>query len=391
MEQVYYLRNEGLLISLHDPFEWALAQVFAAGEMSYHGGTYICTAPHIAIAAYEPGVGADWDHVFEPMAMGIQGAQGIQGIPGGTMAWKGLYNAGTTYAANDGVISADGRGCYALQATTGNAPPSYPTLTNAYWSVFAEKGGTDASTLGGAALSTATVPKTGASDIKIPTEQAVSEGIAAISADDIFWKSLTPTTDYDTAPASTSTITMNADKTTVFKVGCGVRYTIGGTVYYGVVTALTASLLTVAGAPLSGTVSALAWCDQSRVGQLDFYITGVFADGVNPGLLATDAKTKFQWNLAKAYLVQILHTVRIADTGANQPRVNASIGGTNNVGISNSNAGLPVAITWTSTIVDINPTNYDINPGEAIEIVTDANGTNDNAQDLTVSLVFVMP
>ena len=66
--------------------------------------------------------------------------QGPQGIPGGILTWRGLYSAGTTYAANDGVISSEGRAFYCLQATTGNAPPSYPTLTNAYWSLFAEKG-----------------------------------------------------------------------------------------------------------------------------------------------------------------------------------------------------------------------------------------------------------
>ena len=65
---------------------------------------------------------------------------GPQGIPGGTMTWLGSYAAGTTYQANDGVLSSEGRGCYALQETTGNAPPTYPDTENAYWSVFAEAG-----------------------------------------------------------------------------------------------------------------------------------------------------------------------------------------------------------------------------------------------------------
>ena len=140
MRQKYYLRNEGLLVSLHDPYPWALVQVFAAGELSYHNGvSYLVkdNGAHTADAAHEPGVGANWEDVF--LTFG-SGPQGIQGIPGGALVWRGLYAGGTAYQANDGVISAEGRGCYALQATTGNAPPSYPTLTNAYWSVFAEKG-----------------------------------------------------------------------------------------------------------------------------------------------------------------------------------------------------------------------------------------------------------
>lgn len=65
---------------------------------------------------------------------------GPQGIPGGTMAWKGAYNAGAAYQANDAVVSSEGRGFYALQATTGHAPPSWPDTSNAYWQLFAEKG-----------------------------------------------------------------------------------------------------------------------------------------------------------------------------------------------------------------------------------------------------------
>ena len=64
---------------------------------------------------------------------------GPQGTPGGTMAWKGEYAAGTTYQANDGVLFG-GRAFYALQETTGNEPPAYPDTEDAYWSLFAECG-----------------------------------------------------------------------------------------------------------------------------------------------------------------------------------------------------------------------------------------------------------
>jgi hypothetical protein len=69
---------------------------------------------------------------------------GPQGTPGGVMAWQGEYDAETTYAAND-AVSHDGRGFYALQETTGNAPPAYPATVDSNWQLFAEKGsdGTD--------------------------------------------------------------------------------------------------------------------------------------------------------------------------------------------------------------------------------------------------------
>jgi len=161
-------------------------------------------------------------------------------------------------------------------------------------------------------------------------------------------------------------------------------------VYYGIVTAITSNLLTVAGAPLGGDVTALYWGDPTRVVQVDFFIPGAFADAANTGLLASDARTKFDWNLTKAYCVQIRHTVRVDDSGANQPRVTISIAGSV-VGTSNTNAGEAVAETWTSTVVGINTTNYDINRDEAIEVVTDANGSNGDATDLTVSAIFVVP
>lgn len=65
---------------------------------------------------------------------------GPQGIPGGTLDWQGEYDPLTTYTANQGVRSSEGRPFYALQETTGNAPPSYPDTENAYWSLIVEKG-----------------------------------------------------------------------------------------------------------------------------------------------------------------------------------------------------------------------------------------------------------
>lgn len=182
MELKWYLRNEGMLVRLHSPFAWALDQIFEIGDLSSHGGvTYFAKVAHVAVAAYEPGTGADWGDVFESLAIG---AVGPQGNPGGTLAWHGVYDADHAYQANDGVISSEGRGCYALQATTGNAPPSYPTLANSYWSVFAEKG------VGGIQAD-GSVPMTGAltfTQITTPTEPGASKtAIYAKSDGKLYW------------------------------------------------------------------------------------------------------------------------------------------------------------------------------------------------------------
>lgn len=57
------------------------------------------------------------------------------------MAWKpNGYDPTKTYQANDACRSSEGRSFYALQETTGNAPPTYPATESAYWSLIAEKG-----------------------------------------------------------------------------------------------------------------------------------------------------------------------------------------------------------------------------------------------------------
>ena len=175
MRRDWVLRNEGLLFLVHDPEDWALDQVFAAGELTFNNGAaYLCTAAHTAIAAYEPGTGADWEDVFRAIgSVGPQGIQGIQGAPGGTLAWKGPYSAEAEYAANDGVLSSEGRAFYALQNTTGNAPPSYPTTSNDYWSLFAEKGADGADGADGDFQADGSVAMTGAlilTQISTPSE-----------------------------------------------------------------------------------------------------------------------------------------------------------------------------------------------------------------------------
>jgi len=70
----------------------------------------------------------------------LENLRGPQGIPGGPYNWHGDYDPAHAYVANDAVRS-EGRSFFALQETTGNAPPSYPDTDNAYWAMFAERGG----------------------------------------------------------------------------------------------------------------------------------------------------------------------------------------------------------------------------------------------------------
>ena len=69
----------------------------------------------------------------------LENLRGPQGIPGGPYNWHGDYDPAHAYVAND-AVRFEGRSFFALQATTGNAPPTSPDTDNAYWAMYAEKG-----------------------------------------------------------------------------------------------------------------------------------------------------------------------------------------------------------------------------------------------------------
>ena len=61
-------------------------------------------------------------------------------IPAGEgFSAKGAYSGATAYAKGD-VVRDAGSSWIALQATTGNAPPTLPTTSNAYWELLVAKG-----------------------------------------------------------------------------------------------------------------------------------------------------------------------------------------------------------------------------------------------------------
>lgn len=82
-------------------------------------------------------------------ATGPQGPQGIQGQTGATGAqgatgpkgaqWRGTYSAGVTYSVDD-IVSYDGSAWICISGTTGNAPPTLPTISNTKWELLAMKG-----------------------------------------------------------------------------------------------------------------------------------------------------------------------------------------------------------------------------------------------------------
>lgn len=192
---------------------------------------------------------------------------------------------------------------------------------------------------------------------------------------------------YNSTPASATTITMAIDRSGVVGVGCPVKYDCATSGWgYGIITAITSNLITIAGTPMSGSIYYLGYGMPEMVGQVDYIINGAYSDGANSSLIATDQKSYAFWRGRPARLVQIGHRHHSNDSTSN-PNVTALING-NAVGTDNSNTGLQVTTSVSNTTGGINASNNRILNGQSIEIKTSAGGTG-NANTLTVFLTFV--
>lgn len=195
-------------------------------------------------------------------------------------------------------------------------------------------------------------------------------------------------------PSSTSVIPVN--DTTDLKVGRPVRInqTTPGTLW-GIITSVTTDTsITISGPALNTgeSVDELSVGPPSHVAVIPLFVSGQFGDGAND-LLQPDMQTYLCWELATGFLVRVLATQNSADGGAAQPKVNAKVGGS--LALSqDSNNGIQLSGTpgtWTANAgAGVNQSNYQIDYGDAIEIATTVAGTNGDASDLTMKLVFVL-
>jgi hypothetical protein len=293
-------------------------------------------------------ISGTWKVLF---AQGKDGTNGEDGLDGISFVWKGAYSDATTYAANE-VVSYSGSTYISLQGSNLNKVPGVDTD---YWSLMAQKG---------------------------------TDGTNGADAPQDNWRTVTASS-YTATPASTSTLTMS--DTSAVNVGDAIKYTDGRGTYFAVITAVTANTsITIAGAAFdTGSNLTALYVGNNKVIQLDFCISGLYADGTGD-LLAADMNTYFKWQGRKAYLVAFSAVHKTADTTTN-PKINVKVNGSA-VSTNDSNNGvqLSTAGTWVdNSAVAISTSNYDINRGEAVEINCTAAGGTADAANLTVSCVFV--
>lgn len=183
-------------------------------------------------------------------------------------------------------------------------------------------------------------------------------------------------------------LTMTSDLTGTVKVGFPLKYTIGGTTYYGIVSAIAANLLTVAGVALSGDVTALSYGGLGRVDQLTVTIPSTYEDADEHNLIVSDLKSSFIWGKSTAYLVCFSLYTDTAD-GSADGKASVEIAD-DECNLQADGFILAAAKTYYPSGIAVDPTAYNIENGEALEI-TAHKGTGGDASDLTAKLAFVAP
>jgi hypothetical protein len=194
--------------------------------------------------------------------------------------------------------------------------------------------------------------------------------------------------DYTVTPASTSTI---ATDSVNIKAGVPIRYVIGGVTYYGIVTASDGTTATIAGPPLSGSITSLDFGPVDRVKVVVLNIPGSYAASTG-NRLATIGNRFFRWLMGEARMVSF-QAVHITAATTTQPKINLMIGA-NAVSTNDSNLGVQLS-TGSAHVVNsavaINASNYSVAYGGFIEINVTAAGVGATAAaDLTVHAIFVL-
>lgn len=131
------------------------------------------------------------------------------------------------------------------------------------------------------------------------------------------------------------------------------------------------------------------YSNNSKISSMSLFLQSTYASASSTTLLNDIIGTDILWTSPVAHLVKFDVYNKTNDSGASKPNVNVTLNG-NAVSTSNSNNGLEVSTTHNSTTTDINVSNYTIEFTEEIEVSTDAAGTNNDAEDLTVTLIFVI-
>ena len=180
--------------------------------------------------------------------------------------------------------------------------------------------------------------------------------------------------------------------TTHLALGTVIRYkATAGSYVYGFVESLSTNAHTITGASCTTAYDdVFEYSDIIKVKTINFLIPGAYADTAIATMLETDLLMKDGLRLKSTGYILGLEVANITDdTGASAyPRINLKIGA-DVVLTANSNAGIEPRTTIADSGTGIDITKYDFTVNDTIELTNDANGTNNDAKNLSAQISYI--
>lgn len=200
---------------------------------------------------------------------------------------------------------------------------------------------------------------------------------------------------HDALPSSGNVIGF-PNGVTGIAVGNIMKLSHQGAIRYFLVTAVGSSSITLSGPTLStaSTVSNLEVLAQQRAVIADIVMSGAYCiGGATTSLINRETKSKFRWNAARAYLVYVNARNNTADSVA-APTINITRAQAANLSSASDVLSSPLTVSgtsWNSAAAGtIRSSYYEFNFGDELEIDLVSAGSDGDARDMTVTVVFAL-
>ena len=193
-------------------------------------------------------------------------------------------------------------------------------------------------------------------------------------------------------PASTSTITMTTDITSIVTKGMGIRFKVGveTTYRHAIITAITNNLLTIKGVPLTtgaGDLKDLWYCSNINLNTLVFDLNAKSLNATNASNILTNLATHGNYlpNIYKGQKgrVVLVEIISLSKGSGSNPVVNWKVDGQSSV-----TAGITIAAdnTWYDSGITIDPANnaIDYNSVITMQVSTAATAASETSVQFTI-------
>ena len=216
----------------------------------------------------------------------------------------------------------------------------------------------------------------------------VSEITDFPSPTSFFWREIS-TDDYTATPASTTSITFS--DTSNIENRYPLRITYGSSFYYSMVYSYTTDTsVTIMGAPLdTGTdITKIEIGVPFMIQQIEFNVSGLFANNTTTTLLETDTNTVFKWHMPDAYILGWFQECLTNDTTTNPDLMLRRYDDSGSTWYDVGSSDITVSTT-PSRSSTVSTTGYPIGFNDRLEIEVATAGVTGDAQDLSFSVIFM--